>query len=158
MANQLVAAPGKGGDQLGAVVIERRVDQFAGGQGQLVEQFQAAPGADAVAVFTPAVVQYIELRRGGADSGAQAFGECEMLKVKADVDRQPGPVGPAVVRPRRDGALVKATAVGQGCQELHCRVPTRGRPGCAHSPARSSSHSALSFHTAICTMRPERTT
>jgi hypothetical protein len=51
----------------------------AGRQRQFVEQFQAAPRADPVAVLAPAVVQHVGLRRRRADARAQALAEGEVL-------------------------------------------------------------------------------
>ena len=156
VAHQFVAAREHGLQQFRAMVQQRRVDQSGRGQAELVEQFEAAPGADPVAVFTPAVVQHIGLRRSRTDAGTEPFAEGKVLEVEAEVDRQPMAAGPAEVRALRDRAVAKAAAVGKGLEAVHGMNPCKGR-GCAQSvasPARTSSHSALSFHTSICTIFP----
>ena len=62
VAHQLVTARHTGSDEFGAVVVQRGVEQRGAGQGELVEQFHAAPRAHAVAVLAPAVVQHVGRR------------------------------------------------------------------------------------------------
>ncbi len=62
VANQLVATRHQGRHQLRAVFIERGIDQCAGRQSEGVEQFQAAPGAYAVTVLAPSVIQHVGWR------------------------------------------------------------------------------------------------
>ena len=121
---------------------------------ELIEQLEAAPRADAVAVFAPAVVEHVRRWRRRADRRAEPLAEREVLEVEPDVQRQPRTAGPTVRRPPRDRPVAEAAMVGQRPQ---VRCGHRGLHDVA-SPARTSSHSALSFHTSICAMRPCRTT
>ena len=66
----------------------------------------------------------------------------------------PAPPGQRYAARRVIGPVAEAAVIGQRPQ---VRCGHRGHHNVA-SPARTSSHSALSFHTSICTMRPCRTT
>ena len=88
MAHQLVAAPDAGLDELGAVVIERGIEDGGGGELELVEQREAAPGADPVAIVAPGIVEHVGLGALRPERGAQPLAEVEVLEVEAEVDRQ----------------------------------------------------------------------
>ena len=155
--DQFIAARREGLDHLGAVVVQRCVDQCRRWQAQAVEQFKAAPGSDAVAVFSPAVVQYIRLRATWAYACAHAFAKGEVLDIETDVNRQTSAVSPNIVRPLCDRAVGKAAAVRQGNIQTHGNSCIGDAQGSTR-PARTRSHSALSFHTSILTIRPCLTT
>ena len=131
MADQLVAACHQRLHQFRAVVVKGGVDQRARGQGERIEQLEAAPGAHAVAVFAPAVVEHVGLRRGRAEAGAQPVAEGEVLEVEAEVDREPRAVGPAVVGPARDRPVVEAVVRGQqfgpACRHVQAACKPRAR-------------------------------
>jgi hypothetical protein len=116
VADEFVAARHAGRHEIGAVVVERRIDERGRGPAQIVEQFQAAPGTDAVAALAPAVVQHVGLRRGRPDDRAQALAEGEMLVVDRQVRGQPLAAGAAVSRSLVDGAVSEAPVVGQQAQ------------------------------------------
>jgi hypothetical protein len=97
--DEFVAARVPGGDQSRTVIVEDAVEDHAGGKRQCIEHLEAAPGADAVAVLAPCMVEHVRLRRHRADASSLAFAEREVLQVEAEVDGEPGAVGPAVVRP-----------------------------------------------------------
>ena len=109
VADQLVATRHAGGNQLGAVVVQRSVDEGGSGQAQAVKQFQAAPGTHTVAIFAPAVIQHIGLRADGANGRTQTFAKSEMFDVETEVNRQARAVGPAVGRASRDRRVVEST-------------------------------------------------
>ena len=97
VADELVATQLHRAKQFGAVVVQSRVDQGPGGQTKRVEQFEASPRADAVAVFAPAMVQHIGLGGRGTDASAQTVAESEVFEVEAEVHGKAGAVWPAVV-------------------------------------------------------------
>ena len=139
------------------MVVQRGVDDGSGRPGKLVKQFQATPGTNAVAVFTPAVVEHIRLGRDRAYAGTQALAKCEMLQVKTDINRQACAIGPDVIGPTRYRAVVKTAAdryAGQWCHGL----AAIGDAQASASPARTKSHSALSFQTCIWVISPRLTT
>ncbi|KAG1433507.1 hypothetical protein G6F57_022098 [Rhizopus arrhizus] len=100
------------------MLIQRGVEQHAGGQAQFLEQLQATPRAHPVAVFAPRVVEHVGMRRGRSQFCAQPFPEREMLDVEAQVHGQPRPVRPRVVSPPGDRLVGEAAMAGQ----------RRGRP------------------------------
>ena len=98
VGNQLIASLHAGFDELGAIVVERGVEDHAGGQLERVEELKAAPGADAVAVVAPRVVEDVGLRALRAEGGAQARAELEVLEVEAEVHGEALAARPAIVR------------------------------------------------------------
>src|SRR6218665_3268503 len=116
VADQFVAARDEGCDQFGAVIIERRVGQHADRQAETVEQLQAAPGTDTVAVFAPCVVEHVRLRAHRTQARAQPLAKGEMLDVEAEIDGQPGTMGPAVMWAPYDRAVTEAAMNGQGVE------------------------------------------
>ena len=154
VADDLVAACGAGGQQIGAMVVEGGVDQRRTGQRELVEQLDAAPRAHAVAVFAPRVVEHVGLGRDRADGRAQPLAEGEVFEIEAQVDRQARAVGPGVVGAAVDGLVVETPVRGQQAFVGRGHAASGGVV-----PAwRSSSHSALSFHTSMWVIRPWLTT
>ncbi len=116
LAAPRVVRGAKRADHLGAVVVQTGVDQHAHRQFELVEQVQAAPDADPVAIIAPGVVQHVGLTRG-RKLRAHARAELEMLDVEADVEREALPVRPDVVGSPGDRRVVIAIV----------------RPKCAHA-------------------------
>ncbi|MNI52558.1 hypothetical protein D3C73_1073520 [compost metagenome] len=114
MTDQFVATRQEGVDQVGAMVIQRGVDQHARGQAQFVKQFQAAPCAHAGAVFAPGVVQHVRMRRGRSQFRPQPFAKREMLDVEAQVHGQPRAVRPGVVLPPGNRLIGEAAVASQG--------------------------------------------
>ena len=88
MGDDLVAAAAEGGDQLGRLVVEPAVDQHAGGQGELVEGVAQPPGADAVAVVAPSVIEHVGLAERGDELGAETLAERKGLQVEPEIDRR----------------------------------------------------------------------
>jgi hypothetical protein len=78
------------------VIVKRRVDERARRHVERIEQFDAAPRADAIAVLAPAVVQDVGLRRQRPQRRTQALAEREVLQVEAELDRKPSAVRPVV--------------------------------------------------------------
>ena len=99
-------------DQLRAMVVERGIDERARRHFQLIEQFDTAPCAHAVAVLAPAMVQHIRLRRNRAERGAESLAECKVLDIEAEIDRKPAIAGPAERVAVRDRAIRKAAMGG----------------------------------------------
>jgi hypothetical protein len=85
-------------DHFRAIVVERGIDERAHRQLERIEQLQAAPNADAVAIVPPRMVEHVGLGTLRAERGAQAGAEVEVLYVEADVDREALLAGPVVVR------------------------------------------------------------
>ena len=122
---------------------------------ELVEQLEAAPGADPVAVLAPAVVQHVGRRRHRTEVRAQALAESEVLDVEAEVHRQADAARPVEIGPADDRPVLE-TAVRRQRADVR---PAHARAGSSvASPARTSSHSALSFQTSMPTIRPRLTT
>jgi hypothetical protein len=107
VGDDLVAAPTERRDHLGAIVIEGGVDQRADRQLELLEELQAAPDADAVAVVAPCEVENVRLRRR-RELRSQPAAELEVLDVEADVEREPLRARPGVVGPARDRRILVA--------------------------------------------------
>ena len=97
MAHDLVAACAKRGDEVGRVVVHRAVDQRRHGQPERVESVEQIPGADAIAVVAPGIIQHVGMRPARHQLGAQALAEMEMLEVECEIDRQSPAVRPCVV-------------------------------------------------------------
>src|SRR5215468_10608712 len=102
MADELVATRLQRRRDLRRVVEHRGVDQVGGRQVELVEQFQAAPHADAVAIVAPGEGARIGRRARHRQQVPIARAEGEMLDVEAEIDRQPLAAGPGIVRPLDD--------------------------------------------------------
>jgi len=155
VADDLVAARHAGIDQLRGVVVERGVENDAGRQAELLEELETAPGADPVAVLAPAVVQHVGRRRHRAEARAQALAEREVLDVEAEIHGQAGAARPVEIGPADDRPVGEATVRRQRADVR----PAHGRAGSSVArPARTSSHSALSFQTSMAAMRRSRTT
>jgi hypothetical protein len=105
VADQLVAALDVRLHHFRAVVVERGVDQRADRDLQCVEQLQAAPHADAVAVVAPGMVEHVGLGALRAERGAEAGAEVEVLDVEADVDREALPARASGSRAPVDGRI-----------------------------------------------------
>src|SRR5690606_32633371 len=124
-------------------------------QAQGFKQFQAAPGADTIAVFAPGVIEHVGFAEARAQPRAQAAAKREMLQVETQVYRQARTARPVIVGPCMDRGIVETSVGGRRHEGM------RGLPGCRHSvanPALASSHSALSFQTSISVIRPSHTT
>jgi hypothetical protein len=90
---------------LGAVVVERGVDQRADPELERVEKLEAAPYADAVAVVAPGIVEHVGLRALRSEGGAEPGAEVEMLDVEADVDGEALLPRPAIAPAADDGGV-----------------------------------------------------
>jgi hypothetical protein len=82
-------------------------------QVELVEQFQASPDADPVAVVAPGEGARIGRRAGHGEQMAIASAESEMLDVEAEIDRQPLALRPGIVLTFDDGRIGVAIVVGE---------------------------------------------
>src|SRR4051812_19657169 len=118
VADQLVAALHASFDEFGTVVVERGVEDYAGGQLERVEELEAAPGADAVAVVAPGVVEDIGLGAFRAEGGAEARAEFEVLEVEAEVDGETFAAWPTVIRPPRYGRVAVAPVMFERLHQI----------------------------------------
>src|SRR5712692_11746808 len=139
VADQLVAALRERLDDFRAVVVERSVDERADWQLERIEELEAAPYADAVAVVAPREVEDVGLGGFRPERGAEARAEIEVLDVESDVHGQPPAFRPAVVRPPRDGRVAVAAVRFQGpMHRISCRAAPRSgqRTGCLRTGCR----------------------
>ena len=105
VADDLVAALHAGSDQLRAIVVKRGVDE-RGGRQRVVEEFEAAPHADAVAVVAPGIVQHVGFGTFRAERRAEALAESEVLDVESrDTPPAGAPPGQSIMRAPRDGRI-----------------------------------------------------
>src|SRR5712692_2099964 len=128
VADQLVAALRERLDDFRAVVVERSVDERADWQLERIEELEAAPYADAVAVVAPREVEDVGLGGFRPERGAEARAEIEVLDVEADAHGQPPAFRPAVVRPPRDGRVAVAPVRFQGPMHRIRAWPARRAP------------------------------
>src|SRR5262249_49814594 len=103
----------QGGHDLRRVVEHRGVDQVRGRQVELVEQLQATPYTDTIAVVAPGEGARIGRRADHREQMAVSGAEGEMLDVEAELDREPLAVPPGIVRPFDDRRIGIAIVVGQ---------------------------------------------
>src|SRR5207253_1070563 len=96
VADDLVASRAVRRHDFGAVVVQGAVGDRRDRQAKRVEELQAAPGADAVAVVAPAVIEDVGLRAGRRELRAQSFAEGKVLEVVADVEREALALRPSV--------------------------------------------------------------
>ncbi len=107
MADEFVAARAKGFRKARRIDVNVRIDQHRGGRIQGVEQVDEPPGADAVAIVAPGVVQHIRLRTARREFGSEPLAECEVLEIDGDIDGESGAVGPAIFRTAADRQIVE---------------------------------------------------
>src|SRR5208282_3777913 len=94
MADDLVSARAEGGDHLGAVIVDFRVQQQGRRQLELVEYLEQAPDADTIAVFAPGPVVGVGMRKPRRVRDAEPLAMGEVLEVQADMDGQAPAVWP----------------------------------------------------------------
>ena len=123
MRHKLVAALHHALADLGMVVEDHRVQVVGERAGELVEEVEHAPDADAVAVVAPRVVALRLWRRAAGRVRAEARAEGKVLDVVAEVDGEPLAAGPRVVLAAVDRHVVVAVVDRQ----LH------GAPPVGHS-------------------------
>ena len=96
--DEFIAALSERGDQLRAVIVERRVDDGRGRQREFIEEIETAPRAHAQCILAPRVIQHIGFGHHRTDRRPQSFAERKVLDVEADIDREPRAVRPAINR------------------------------------------------------------
>src|SRR5258706_6981141 len=142
--DQLVAALDVRLDDLGAVVVERGVDERADRELERLEQLEAAPDADAVAVVAPRVIEDVGLGALRPERGAEAGAEVEVLDVEADVDLEALPAGPVVVSPAVDRGIRVAPVSLEGPHQTRAWPGRRAPKATRRCPSRlPSSRSCL---------------
>src|SRR5258708_7961434 len=100
-----------GGEELRAVIVKSGIGDDGDRHAQRLEELEAAPRADAVAVVAPTVVQHIGFVARRPELRAQSLTERKVLEVVAEVNGKPAPARPAVVRPRVDRRIGIAAVV-----------------------------------------------
>ena len=100
-------------DDLRRVVEHGGVDQMRRRQVELVEQFQAAPHADPVAVVAPGKGARIGRRVGDGEQVALTCAESEMLDVQPEIDREPLAARPGIILALGDRRIGVAVVVRQ---------------------------------------------
>jgi hypothetical protein len=108
MADQFVATCNAGGNQLRAVIVERCIDERTRRHLELVEQFEATPCAHPVAVFAPAVIEHIRLRRNGSERRAEPLAKSKVFDIEAQIHRKSGVSRPAKAVGIRNRPIRKA--------------------------------------------------
>src|SRR5262249_40664295 len=113
MADELVAARLECRRDLRRVVEYRGVDEMSGRKVELVEQLQATPHADAVAVVAPGEGARIGRRAGHRQQMPVTGAAREMLDVEPEIHREPLAAWPGIVCPLGDRRVDVAVMVGQ---------------------------------------------
>ena len=138
VADHLVAARADALHDLRRVVVDRRVDQVAGGKAELVEQVEHAPDADPEPVVAPSVVADVGLRPGSGRGVAHPLAVAEMLDVEADIEGEPLAVRPVVLRAVDDRGVVVAAVHA----DFH-EVPRQAMRGRRYTRAQASGTTAV---------------
>jgi hypothetical protein len=113
VAEHLVVTRPEGVHHLGAVAVDRGIDEHGGGQRELVEQFDHTPDPDAVAVVAPGVVQHIRLRSAGGKLGAEPCAEGEVFEIDAEIDGESLAARKVIDRALGDGGIAVAAMAGE---------------------------------------------
>src|SRR5262249_22315729 len=130
MPDEFVAARLQCVDDTGRVVENRRVDQVSRREGQFIEQFEADPNANPIAVITPGAGPGICSRACYGQEVASARAEREVFDVEAEINRQPLSVWPGVVWTVNDRRIGIAIMIWK----LHIGIPAKlGSARLAHS-------------------------
>ena len=108
MADQFIATRDAGGDQLRAMVVERCIDERSRRHLEIIEQFEATPCPHPVAVFAPAVIQHVRLRRDRTERRAETFAKSKVFDIEAQIHRETGVSRPAKPVGIRNGPVRKA--------------------------------------------------
>src|ERR1700680_4387589 len=130
MPNEFIAARFQGVDDAGRIVENRRVDQVSRREVQFIEQFEAAPNANPIAVIAPGEGTWVWRRPCYGQEMTFARAEREVFDVEAEIDRQPLSFWPGVVRPVNDRRISIAIMI----RKLHIGIPAKlGSARLAHS-------------------------
>ena len=113
VADDLVAAPGKGRHELRRLIVEFGIYERRSGQAERIEHLQHPPGADAVAPVAPCVIEHVRLVGRGRELGAEAFAEGEGFQIERDIDRQPPALRPVIERTVRQRAVIVTSVPAQ---------------------------------------------
>src|SRR6266436_2132972 len=125
MPNEFVAARFQCVGDTGRIVENRRVDQVSRRKIQFIEQFEAAPNANPVAVIAPGEGPGVRSRSCYGQKMTFARAEGEVFDVEAEIDRQPLAIWPGVVRTVNDRRISIAIMIWK----LHIGIPAK--PGSA---------------------------
>src|SRR5260370_873171 len=115
MTDILIAAPVQPRDDVRAGLEDGRIYVVGTRQAELVEQIEIMPETDAVAVIAPGIAAMGLGCRRARRVDAETRAEGEKFDVVAKGDREPGALGPFVLRPLVDRHVVVAAVGG----ELH---------------------------------------
>src|SRR3981081_2019728 len=121
MPNEFIAARFQGVDDAGRIVENRRVDQVSRREVQFIEQFEAAPNANPIAVIAPGEGPWVWRRSCYGQEMTFARAEREVFDVEAEIDRQPLSVRPGVVWTVNDRRISIAIMIGK----LHIGIPAK---------------------------------
>jgi hypothetical protein len=132
--DEFIAARLERVDDARRIVEHRRVDQVGRRKVQLIEQIEATPHADPVAVVPPG--ESPGIWRSACDGQEMSFtrAECEMFDVEAKINRQPFSVRPGIVRAVDDRRVSIAIMIGK----LHVGFPAKLRSALDRIPWRQS--------------------
>jgi hypothetical protein len=117
--DEFIAARFQGIDDTRRIIENGGVDQVSCRQVQFIEQVEAAPDANPVAVISPGKSSGIRCRACHGQEVTFTRAECEVFDVETEIDRQPLPVRPAIVRTVDDWRIGVAIMI----RKLHIRTP-----------------------------------
>jgi len=121
MPNEFITARFQCVDDTGRIVENRRVDQVSRREVQFIEQCEAAPNANPVAVISPGEGPGVWSRSCYGQEMTIACAEREVFDVEAEIDRQPLSVWPGVVRTVNDRRISIAIMIWK----LHIGIPAK---------------------------------
>lgn len=113
VADQFIAARHAGGDEFGAMIVERGVDKRSRGQLERIKQFEAAPGTHPVAILAPAEVEDVWLGRRRPQPGTQPLAKRKVLDVETQIHRKARTTRPGVVAAPVDGLVIEPVVMTQ---------------------------------------------
>jgi hypothetical protein len=106
--DDLVAAGAASCHELRSVVIHRAVHEGCHRQAKFVEGVEQIPGADAISVVAPSIIEDVGLRSTGRQLRSQAFTEREVLEVQCEINSQSAMAGPRIVGPSAQRDVVES--------------------------------------------------
>src|SRR5262249_17647120 len=122
MADELVAACLEGRHDLRGIVEYSGVDQVRRRQAEFVEQFEAAPHADPVAVVAPGKGPRIRRRIGDSQEMTLARAKGEVLDVQSEIKRQSLAARPGIVLALGDRRIDVTVVIRQAKSVSHCCI------------------------------------
>src|SRR6516165_992050 len=134
MPDEFIAARLECIDDTGRIVEHCRVDEMGRRQVEFIEEFEAAPNADPVAVVPPGERPGVRSNSGHGQEMTFARTEREMFDVEAEIDREPLAVRPGVVRAVNDRRVSITIVIGK----VHLGIPSETSPGVTERRCRPS--------------------